>query len=166
MPEQTRIDIELLKKDMSSVTKICEKMDGTIDKVQQVATDLSKIVSLQEQKHGIQDKINESLEKKIEQEHSSTKHEMVKIRSKMDAMSDHLSTKIEKVSEEKRIGYSNLTEKIENSEAKIVEELASIKKDLDKKIYEIDIWRYMVMGGLVLGSFLVTKFLDFAKFFR
>jgi chromosome segregation ATPase len=166
MTDQTKLDIALMKKDITSVTNICEKMDDTIDKMQQVAVDLSRIVSLQEQKHEMQDRTNISMQKKIDADREDVKKEIVDINKKIDQVESNLAEKIERVSNERKIGYTNLSATVEDSENKILEEISKLKESLNKKIYEIDIWRYTVMGGIVLASFLITKFVDLAKLFR
>lgn len=166
MHEQTKLDVEILKSEMTSVSKICEKMDGTLDKIQQVSVDLSKIVALQEQKHEMQDEINRRVEKKIEDEHNSTKEEVLLVKSKIDKVEAHLAEKIEEVSKERKLGYEKLTNKMAESEEKILKELATVKENVNKKVYEIDAWRYTIMGGIVLASFLITKFIDLAKIFK
>lgn len=166
MTDQHTLEIELIKKDVNSLTKICEKMDGTIDKMQQVAMDFSRIVSLQEQKHEMQDKINVELEKKIDVGLDTMRQETADIYKKIEQVESNLSEKIEKVSHERKIGYGKMSDKMENSENKILTELAALKENVNKKIYEIDIWRYTVMGAIVLGSFLITKIFDLSKFFR
>ena len=50
-----KLDIALVKKDIDIITKLCEKMDTTIDKIEDVASNLTRIVSLQEQKHTLQE---------------------------------------------------------------------------------------------------------------
>ena len=166
MTDQTKLDIELMKKDISSVTKICEKMDGTIDKMQQVAVDLSRIVSLQEQKQEMHDKTNIGLQRNIDISNEAVKQEISDINKKIDQVEGNLVEKIEKVSHERKIGYKNLSDKFEDTETKILEEISQLKEGLNKKIYEIDIWRYTVMGGMILASFLFTKFIDLTKLFR
>lgn len=166
MTDQTKLDIELMKKDVESISKICEKMDTTIDKMQQVAMDISRIVSLQEQKHEMQDKTNISIKRDIDIGKEDVKQEMSDINKKIEQVEDNLAEKIEKVSHERKIGYSKLSEKFETTETKILEEISQLKESLNKKIYEIDIWRYTVMGGMILASFLFTKFIDLTKLFR
>lgn len=166
MTDQNKLDIELMKKDVNSLTKICEKMDETIDRMQQVAVDISRIVSLQEQKHEMQDRTNADLEKKIDVGQDNAKRETTDIYRKIEQVESNLSEKIETVSHERKVGYGKLTNRIDDSETKILAEISALKENMSKRIYEIDMWRYMVMGGIVLGSFLVTKFLDLSKIFR
>lgn len=166
MQDQNKIDIELMKKDIVSLTKICEKVDGSIDKMQQVAVDISRVVSLQEQKHTMQDKIIDNIEKIVDDNFDNAKKDINDVHSRLNVMEKVLSEKIDHVSMERKKGYISLTEKLEDSEYNILKELETLKENVHKKIYEIDLWRYGIMGAIVLGSFLITKFIDLAKLFR
>lgn len=131
-----RTEIELLKRDVGAISKLCEKMDITIDKLQQVASDISRIVSLQEQKMQIQDKINDEVERALE-------------KSQVDHYSD----------------IRDLNNKINQTETKILNELQKVREDLSKKIGVIEAWRYMVMGAIALATWFIAQALDLAKLF-
>jgi chromosome segregation ATPase len=130
------MEIELLKKDISSISRLCEKMDVAIDKIQQVASDLSRIVSLQEQKMQIQEKINEEVENILE-----------------------------KQQKEHKTDIKELNEKINKIETTILDELQNVKEDLSKKIGVIEAWRYTVMGAIALATWFVAQALGLAKLF-
>lgn len=131
-----RTEIELLKRDVGAISKLCEKMDITIDKLQQVASDISRIVSLQEQKMQIQDKINDEVERALE-------------KSQVDHYSD----------------IRDLNSKINQTETKILNELQKVREDLSKKIGVIEAWRYMVMGAIALATWFIAQALNLAKLF-
>lgn len=130
------LEVELIKKDISQISKLVDKFDVTIDKLQQVAVDITKIVSIQEQKIQQQDRINSEVE-----------DEARDVRRKVDDTEKNLSIK--------------LTE----SETKILKELQNVKSDLDKKITALEAWRYMVMGIISVVVFVVSQAVGLAKLF-
>jgi uncharacterized protein YpuA (DUF1002 family) len=130
------LEVELIKKDISQISKLVDKFDVTIDKLQQVAVDITKIVSIQEQKIQQQDRINSEVE-----------DEARDVRRKVDDIEKNLSIK--------------LTE----SETKILKELQNVKSDLDKKITALEAWRYMVMGIISVVVFVVSQAVGLAKLF-
>lgn len=132
-----KIEIELLKKDVSMISKLCEKMDITIDKLQQVASDISRIVSLQEQKMMVQEKINDEVEKALDRQQK-----------------DHVKE------------IKELNDKIDRTENTILDELQKVREDLSKKIGVIEAWRYTVMGAIAFGVWLLAQALDLAKLFH
>lgn len=131
-----KIEIELLKRDVSVISKLCEKMDTTIEKIQQVASDISKIVSLQEQKMVVQEKINNEVDKALDLQQKEHVREI-----------------------------KELNEKIDRTETAILEELKKVKEDLSKKIGVIEAWRYTVMGAIAFAVWLIAQALDLAKLF-
>jgi predicted nucleic acid-binding Zn-ribbon protein len=60
------LDVELVKRDVLQFNKILEKLDTTNNKVQELITNISKIVSLHEQKFSV-----------IEKEQANTSDEML-----------------------------------------------------------------------------------------
>ena len=153
-----KLDIALVKKDIDIITKLCEKMDTTIDKIEDVASNLTRIVSLQEQRLNTQDTKNKEVDSKL-----------VDMEKNHNKDIDELHVKINKVNTE-------LTEKIEETQTKIVSELITgrqqlrdeigrVNSNLNQKIGEIDMWRYMVMGGIALAVWIFANLTGLSKIF-
>jgi predicted RNase H-like nuclease (RuvC/YqgF family) len=142
MPEyDTKMEVELLKRDVSNINRLCQKYDETIDRMKDVAVNLSRIVSLQEQKQVAQEKQNEEFEKSLEHERDIT-----------DAQIDVLHEKIEK------------TEKTILTELKSLStEVKGANTSMAEKISKLEFWRYTVMGAIVFAAFVLSKFIDIAK---
>ena len=147
MPEHglnDRIEVELLKKDVAMITRLCEKMDTTIEKVQQVAADLTRIVSVHESKFTDQDKSNAELEKNVDQNKKDNASDIKELHEKIDRVNNDLRAKIAQ------------------TEGTILAEIQKLKTDIN----ELSSWRYMIMGGVALFVFLFTKGADIIKFFK
>lgn len=134
---EIKVDIELLKKDVITMSALLEKFDTTIDKMQEIASNLSRMVSLQEQRLENQEKITKEVQSVLEmrrQEHNNNIKEVY--------------NRINTVNKE-------LTDKIEDTEKTILAELQKIRDDLHKKdegfgvrLGKIEMWKYAV--GLVV----------------
>lgn len=156
MPEYNeKVEIELIKKDVTVITRLLEKYDTTIQKIQDVAIDLSRIVSVQEQRL-----------QAIERTHQDDDQAMQNYKRETAEDFKEVNDKIQKVK-------SELTDKIEQTETSILNEIRKIKtdieeinSDLSKKITSIEAWRYGVMGAIALGVFLLSKLIDVAKLFN
>ena len=142
-PHDSKLEIELLKRDVNMITKLCEKFDITIDKMQQVAQDISKIVYLQEKKFEMQEQLNKEVDQVLE-----------------------------KQSKEHTADIKELNDRIEKTENVILNEIKILRNDiedinsaLNKKIEELNIWRYTVMGGVALVVFVISNFSDILKMF-
>jgi len=161
-----KLEIELLKKDVSSISNLYERMDNTIEKIETAASDISKIVIQQEQKIKIQEHINRDLETSLERHTRDSEERSRELNSKIECVDD----KIDRVNKE-------LTNKIEQTQSTIVsemmqgrellkQEIGKVNDNLNKKIGEIDTWRYMVMGGIALAVFIFSNLIGLAKLFR
>ena len=144
------IEIELLKRDVNMLSKLCEKMDTTIEKMQQVASDIAKIVSVQEQKFQMQDRLNEEVNRVLDKQQKEHTEDIKELNSKINKVSEDLTGKIEKTE-------TIIIEAI----LKIKEELGTFNTNLNNKIGEIDMWRYMIMGGIALGVFILSEIVKF-----
>ena len=107
-----KLEIELLKKDVSSISNLYERMDNTIEKIETAASDISKIVIQQEQKIKIQEHINRDLETSLERHTRDSEERSRELNSKIECVDD----KIDRVNKE-------LTNKIEQTQSTIVSEM-------------------------------------------
>lgn len=157
MPEQNqnKMEIELVKKDVMLITRLLERYDATLQKLQDVAIDLSKVVSIQEQKLQMEEKAQLRDSQILQKLKQDTTDDIRELHDKVNAVK------------------SDLTEKIDNTEANILNEIHKLRKDTDdknigmnNKITAIEIWRYGIMGAIALGVFLLSKAVDVAKLFH
>lgn len=150
-----RLEIELLKKDVSSITELHNKMESTVDKLETVAYDISKVVHEQEHRLKHQDHINKDMEEQLEKHIKESEERSKELNKKIECVDD----KIDKVN-------SELTNKIQQSQTVIITEMLAGREQLrqelnkfgegmNKKINEIDTWRYMVMGAIAFIVFIV-----------
>lgn len=154
-----KVEIELLKKDISSIQQLNDKMEASIDKIETAASDISRVLTLHEYKTShqeqIQNKINKDLEDQLDKHIQDSQDRSDKLNKKIEDVDD----KIEKVNTE-------LTEKIQQSQATIVEEMlrgrvelrqeiTKLNDNFGKKIGELDAWRYMVMGAIAFIVFII-----------
>lgn len=142
------VEIELLKKDVSVISSLCEKFDETIEKMQEIASNLYRMISLQEQRIEMHDKTTREMESVLE---------MRRIEHNNDIKELHL--RITMVNRE-------LTTKIDETEKRILDEIHLLRdelsKDTDKtgkRISDIEAWKWMVMGGLVAAGWVASKML-------
>lgn len=142
------IEIELLKKDVSVISSLCEKFDKTIDKMQEIASNLSRMISLQEQRIEIQDKTTREMESVLEMRRVEHNNDIKELHSRITLVNKELTTKIDE------------------TEKRILDEIHLLRdelsKDTDKtgkRISDIEAWKWMVMGGLVAAGWIASKML-------
>lgn len=137
--QEIKVDIELLKKDVVTMSALLEKFDTTIDKMQEIASNLSKMVSLQEQRLENQERITSEVQSVLEMRRLEHNNNIKDIYNRINTVN------------------KELTDKIEDTEKTILEELQKIREDLTKKdegiasrIGNIEMWRYGIILVIVV----------------
>ena len=142
----TRVEIVLLKKDVCIMTSLCEKFDKTIDKMQEIASSLSKMVSLQEQRLETQEAATKEVQSILEMRRIEHNNDIKDLHSRITTVNRELS------------------DKIEETEKTILAELHEMRKELkdDKMTFgerlgKIEIWKYTVVGALMVITWIAAK---------
>ena len=148
------IEIELLKKDVNIITALCEKFDTTIDKMQEIASNLSRMISLQEQRMEMQEKTTKEMESVLEMRRVEHNNDIKELHSRITTVNKDLTTKIDET--EKRI----------LDEIHLLgNELSKDNDKIGKRIFDIETWKWMVMGGIFVVGWIASKMLNGIKFF-
>ena len=64
--QDIRTDVELLKKDVHSISRLVDKLDVAIDKLTEVTNCLNRMISVQEEKLSSQDEADKHLYQKVQ----------------------------------------------------------------------------------------------------
>ena len=144
--QEIKVDIELLKKDVTTMSALLSKFDTTIDKMQEIASSLSRMVSLQEQRLETQEKATAEVQSILEmrrQEHSNNIKDVY--------------NRINTVNKE-------LTDKIEDTEKAILAELQKLRDDLTRKdegigtrLGQVEMWKYGIAAIVTFFLFLLAN---------
>lgn len=144
--QEIKVDIELLKKDVTTMSALLSKFDTTIDKMQEIASSLSRMVSLQEQRLETQEKATSEMQSILEmrrQEHSNNIKDVY--------------NRINTVNKE-------LTDKIEDTEKAILAELQKLRDDLTRKdegigtrLGQVEMWKYGIAAIVTFFLFLLAN---------
>lgn len=145
-----RVEIELLKKDVSIITSLCEKFDTTIDKMQEIASNLSRMVSLQEQRMELQEKQTNEMQNTIEMRRIEHNNDIKELHSRITTVNRELSDKIEE------------TERTILAELHLMrEELKKKEEDTDtsfkSRLAKLESWQYMLMGGIAVIVWVLAR---------
>lgn len=150
---EPRIEIELLKKDVTMMSQLFNKFDVTIEKMQEIASSLSRMVSLQEQRIETQEVVTKEVQNTLEMRRMEHNNDIKDLHSRITTVN------------------RELTEKIEETEHVILQELQNLRQELkaEKKgiidrLSQIEGWKWMLMGGLVVAVWVLAR-IDFTKLF-
>lgn len=149
----SRVEIELLKKDVTIMTSLCEKFDTTIDKMQEIASNLSRMVSLQEQRLLSQEETTKDIQSRLEMRRLEHNAEIKELHSRITTVNRELTDKIEE------------TEKAILEELRLMrEEMKKDKKDeesedtsLRSRLYKIEQWQYTAIGAIIVITWILAR---------
>ena len=156
MPDEldNRLEIELLKKDVHTMSSLLSKFDSALDKMQEIASSLSRMVSLQEQRIEVQETATKELQSVLEMRRLENNQEIKELHSRITTVN------------------RELTEKISDTEKTILAEIQALRtelkgdnKGLGTRLSQIELWKYGVGMVVVVLAFLAAKAIDIAKLF-
>lgn len=144
--QEIKVDIELLKKDVVTMSALLEKFDTTIDKMQEIASSLSRMVSLQEQRIENQEKVTAEVQSVLEMRRIEHNNNIKDIYNRINTVN------------------KELTDKIEDTERAILSELHKLREDIQKedrgissRIGQIEMWKYGVAAIIGFFVFLIAN---------
>lgn len=151
---ENRLEIELLKKDVVTMSALLTKFDTALDKMQEIASSLSRMVSLQEQRLEVQETATKELQSVLEMRRLEHNSEIKELHSRITTVN------------------RDLTEKIDQTESKILAEIQALRtelksenKGLGSRLGDIELWKYGIGMVIVVLAFIAAKAIDIAKLF-
>lgn len=128
--KNVELQVGLLEKDVEQTTKLLEKISESLDKMSEISINLSRMITLHEQKHEQHEKVEAYLKEDIKDLHSRITTVTREIHDKIEHIEKHISSKIDTLRNELfRNGSGN-----------------------KNFIKEIDRYKWMIVGGaLTLG---------------
>lgn len=154
MEYDSRVEIELLKKDVTIMASLCEKFDTTIDKMQEIASNLSKMVSLQEQRLQTQEEMTKDIQSRLEMRRVEHNSEIKELHSRITTVNRELTDKIEEtektILDELRLIRDEMKKNNPTDEEK---ESSSLKSRLAK----IEQWQYTAIGAIIVITWILAR---------
>lgn len=141
LEQDNRIEIELLKKDITTMAALLEKFDTTIDKMQEIASSLSRMVSLQEQRIETQEKITREVQEQLEMRRQEHNNNIKDVYNRINTVN------------------KELTDKIEDTEKTILTEIQNLRTELNKdketvidRLGKVEMWKYgVILVAIILA---------------
>lgn len=145
--------VNTLQKDMAQVGTLVDRLDVTIEKLTEVSSTVSQLLAVQGNRLDFQEKIQERLEKVVEDRRQET-----------DKSIKDVYVRIEKVEKD-------LQEDMDDSHNKIVLKIEELSKSgteqhqvLNERMTRMEKWMWMLIGGGIVIGTLFDK-IDLSKFF-
>jgi chromosome segregation ATPase len=134
-----KLEIGLLKKDNEQLTNITNKLSLSIDKIQEMNSNLLRMIALHEQKHEGHVRAETELNSDIKELHSRVTTVTRELHDKIDDVEKHLADKIDSLRKE-----LNGHREEDKNKNKPTEMLAKIEN-----------YKYLILGAAIAAGFLL-----------
>ena len=141
--------VKLLEKDIELVYGISEKLSVSIEKIQEMNNSLVQMISLHDQKHLLHDREEKELKDDIKDLNIKIASVSREIHERVDQLEHHISSRID------ALRGDLLNHKKEDLEKKHVD--TDVEDDLDKRIAEIEKWRWMIVGAVAFAAWFIGQ---------
>tara|TARA_Y100001970_G_scaffold289090_1_gene418341 strand:+ start:879 stop:1313 length:435 start_codon:yes stop_codon:yes gene_type:complete len=132
MPENGTTDIKVqlagLKQEIENINSIHNRLDTAIDKLTDVSTSIKSMLAVHEEKLSQSEKIDEVI--------------FTKIRERAD--------EIERVNRE-------LTDHINMTEKRLLNEIKSLRNDIGPRINVLEKWKWVILGGSIVVGWVLSR---------
>ena len=132
MPENGTTDIKVqlagLKQEIENINSIHNRLDTAIDKLTDVSTSIKSMLAVHEEKLSQSEKIDEVI--------------FTKIRERAD--------EIERVNRE-------LTDHINMTEKRLLNEIKSLRNDIGPRINVLEKWKWVILGGSIVVCWVLSR---------
>jgi peptidoglycan hydrolase CwlO-like protein len=147
-------EVALLKSDVNRITSLFDNLLLVNQKMAEVSNSIERMLAVHEEKLNSQTKINEDLFDLVEHRKQELQNDIRDLHSRISTVSRELSGDINET--EKRL-MSAMTTGMADIKKCITQETEIVIKDqssLEKRISELEKWKWMIMGGsVILGAF-------------
>jgi ElaB/YqjD/DUF883 family membrane-anchored ribosome-binding protein len=136
-----KLEVGLLKKDNQQVMAITSKLSDSIEKIQEMNSNLLRMISLHDQQHDNHKRIESEMKEDIKELHSRITTTTRELHDKIDIVERHLAEKIDAITRELKRHETNDEQRNKN---KVTDMLGKIEN-----------YKFLILGiALAAGFFL------------
>lgn len=123
------------EKEIKGLEKVVEKLDASIDKLTEVSNNISKLLAVHDTRIDM-----------IEKDTMRTEGDIRDLHDKINKFASDLSDKIDKSSEASAHSHEKITQVFENRVMSV-----------DKRVKDLETWRWFVVGAAAVVAFIINK---------
>lgn len=145
---EVKLQVGLLNKDIQHTNLLCDKLSESIEKIQEMNMNLVKMIALHDNKHEQHEKVEDNLKDDYKELHSRITTINREIHDRIDQVEHHI------------------TSRIDNLRAELINHKAQDKMKLSDRLAEVEKWKWMVVGAIGLGGWLLGHLDIIGKFLK
>jgi seryl-tRNA synthetase len=143
-----RLQVGLLERDVKQTDRLCNKLSESIEKMQEMSTNMIRMITLHEQKHEHHEESEKQLKEDIKELHSRITTVNRELHDRMDQIEQHISSRIDAL-------RTDLILHKNQDKIKLGDRIAQVEK-----------WQWMVAGGIAVISWLIGQSDFVGKLFK
>lgn len=143
---ELRLSLGLLEKDVQVSSQLIEKVSESIEKIQEMNLNLIKMISLHEQRHDQHEKVENELKEDIKELHSRITTQSKQLNDRIDQFEHHVTTRLDAIR----------NDLLQHKKQELPEDQHK-KRNIIEKLDNLNEWRWMIVGGLILAAWLVGE---------
>lgn len=146
-------DLASVKTDMAKIGVLVDRLDVTIEKLTEVASNVSKLLAVQVTRMDFHEKNQRNLEEAMERRRVETEGSISRLNKKIDGVEDDLQGQVKETRE-------SISGDIED----LKETIKGFHDSQEKRVSKLENWMWIAMGGGAVIVFLLNK-IDLSVFF-
>lgn len=134
-----KLKVGLMERDVHHSNELCQRLSLSIEKIQELNTNIIQMLGLHGQRHEQHEKNNSKMEQDVKELHSRITTVNREIHDRIDQVERHISERIDDL-------RSDLINHKENDKIGV----GDIMREVDK-------WKWMILGAVLTAGFLLGK---------
>lgn len=150
-------DVALLKRETAQMTSVFTKLDEAIDKLGDVANGIGKMLAVHEEKLVIHERVDRELFELVEKRRAEMQEDIKEIHSRITTVQREIASELSNTEHKIMDAIKELKTGVDANRASIQVD----SKELEKRIEQLERWRWILVGGGIVAGFIITKLPSF-----
>jgi hypothetical protein len=152
---EVKLKLGLLEKDVQMTGNLLVKVSESIEKIQEMNLNLIKMLSIHEQRHSQHEKVESELKEDIKELHSRISTQNKQLNDRIDLLEHHVTTRLDAL----RVDL------LQHKKQEFPDDKHN-NNSLISKIENLNEWRWMIIGGIILAAWVIGELDILGKLFK
>ena len=148
--------VAVVEQEINSTRDIVDRLNNAIEKITNVTTDIGKILAVHDQRLDRGEKATNDVFDLLEKRRQEMNEDIKELHSRITTTTRELSTEISDVRRCIVEGIDDLKKELKEDQKYHNDK----QSKLEQRIDALEKWRYMLVGGGIVGGFLINKLLS------
>ena len=140
--DQYKLDIEMLKRDVSEMKLIHSRIDNAIDKISNVSNSINRMLAVHEEKL------------------TSQEEAIINSQSLVETRRAEFSNEIKEIHDRITSNNNQLTQLMSEQHLEQTQALNGLKSDIFGRVAVLDKFRWLLIGGSIVAGFVIHKLMN------